>query len=59
MFLSHSSSYFNTFNYFVGGRDVIDPSSVEAPVEVKKVRDMTVDVTVTVTVDVTEIWKWW
>ena len=46
---------------------MIDPSSVEAPVEVKKVRDMTVDVTVTVTVDVTvtvtvdvtEIWKCW
>ena len=38
---------------------MIDPSSVEAPVEVKKVRDMTVDVTVTVTVDVTEMWKWW
>ena len=42
---SHSSSYINTFYYFVGGRDVIDPSSVEAPIEVKKVSDMTVDVT--------------
>ena len=32
--------YFNLIYYCLGGRDVIDPSSVEAPIEVKKVRHM-------------------
>ena len=34
------SRHFNLIYYCLGGRDVIDPSSVEAPIEVKKVRHM-------------------